>query len=599
MSKDKARTDKKLILRGLLFSIFFSLPSIIDYFISNGWSHFVFADWDEPFYLLHHLLIGRASLADLTDTSGLRDLPPALKPMLTLSPHVAVDIIFGRIHNFLGLKTTTITVYLDLITVWASYVLFTWALRQICKKRIVAETASIALLTLPSLSGVDSLIQISWPSSSHFISTPFIDYVCPPVIRAVYTQLSYPLFALALFFLFRGLSQSPWDTKDARRAGIVTGSTIYIYFFAWGSLAPMLILTAFFLYLWERFATHEKPVASFRPWISAFLLPFSLISLPGILVFALNPARNELVLPESLTGYWNLQLGVVLTSVAIAIYLGKFVRTKHTALLCAWGLACYFSEIPLTNLQPLLGKLLTPYHFVSFYLRPAATAFLVILILDRSFHKYLLWLAAVIIGFKGISRYYWPLFEPTPKSEEIIELSKFLSTTKEDSVVWIYPFLGCPNEAHDKDLQWRILPYWVGSISQRQIAELSQLSSDSEEYVQREFLYGWIYNGIPQLTGYCPKSLPDVPQDLFTGIHSFQLAKRKSLCEQEQDHISRFDLCKSLKSNKVDIVVWETQCGPAEPGPIFRQVWASKEREFLAFSVDQEALLRTACGEVD
>ena len=225
-------------IRSILFAFILNLPSICLFFDSSGLSPHLFSDWDEPLYLPFALSLGKFSLHQII--TGNLDLSAIHLPLAFPVPHNLTDWLVGKAANILQFSPVQLGLFLDLLTSAISYFAFTVFFRALSSNYFAAECVAGIFLIFPWL--LPFTQHLPPFNISNFIIVPEAGYVTLPILRSIYVQLSYPIWALALYL---GLVSD----KSKFLAGVISGLLAYIYFFSWAatiSIISLILVLRFF-----------------------------------------------------------------------------------------------------------------------------------------------------------------------------------------------------------------------------------------------------------------------------------------------------------------------------------------------------------------
>jgi hypothetical protein len=530
-------------LRAILFSFVIILPRILLLLQGTGVSTAFFSDFDETLYLAYHIRIGAISWSNL-----IFELQSVTEGLSVLTPHVFVDIVFGKLHSIFNISIESIALYLDFVTVALTYPLFTRFFLFFCNSRLKAEVATIVVICFPFAFYFPGFFDISIPG---VISSPFENWPSLPIHRAVYTQVSYPLFALSLLLTMEGVRNSK-SVQSGIVAGLVTGFTLYFYLFAFLSVAAylgLLIFLPLFVSGWSKF----QEIKSFA--ISYILSLFAMV-LGGVLIIIFCDSTSGFKLSNDLR--FSLYLNpIALIEILVSGYFitrRSFTQSIHN--LWEGIFICKLAILILVNLQSIVGLMITPYHFPVFFLIPLCSGFYFLLIVSLINKKQLI--RVLLASTMAIAAYiqYSKAYSNSFAKFDIESTVSCLKQQSNGKNFWMIPFDTRKEEQQRFPLIWRIKPYAIAALSGLPNRELEMALSNELSFLKQESVYGWLINGKPSLIAECT-DMPDYPTNLHTNFRSWQYYKRHQVCELASSVNLHSLFCDEISYLNTELVVWE------------------------------------------
>jgi hypothetical protein len=278
------------------------------------------------------------------------------------------------------------------------------------------------------------------------------------------------------------------------------------------------------------------------------------------------------------------------------------VRKRHQAP-PAFVLILILSEVLLMNIQGILGRWITPYHFALFFIQPLLNTIIASLIATYYLRRRsrlllsgafaVLLLGEAVIGIQRVAG---------QESNEVA-LLRFLSKhTEKDAVIATMPF-SKPFSGETATIGYMLLPYWVKAMSGRMsYSQFMSFAPDRERYVDRELTLGFLYSGKVQPLIGCPSvdSARVTANDLLTGASAFHQAQRLVDCSIMTERIALHTSCNLLSSDRIDYIIWQNEFDFEQPGwysSFTRRVWQTQHGEYQVFAVDYRKLRAHLCQE--
>ncbi len=588
-----------LLLRAIALSFLLNLPALIEFARTGGLSPWIFSDWDEPIYLPHALRAGAISFADWFEIEN--GAPRAFVLMGSRAPQIVQDLIVGKIALLLHLTSIELGVALDLLLVPIAFLVFVKVFRLLAASDQIAEVGCVVFLAFPLLFDIGQYLNIPLPWFQNIITGSKGSYPCVPILRGMYTQLSYPIVGLSLGAMFLYLTRSPERHLMLVLSGLFSGMLIYFYFFAWPAITALLFIFLLILLISSRIQSlkTQTRISGFAPVI--YLAANMFVALPGVWLLLshgmLAPSDSNPVIRFD-TWYFPPEVFVLLV-ILLLIFL-RSVRDRKQGLDLALLCSCLLAELILLNSQTATQRILAPYHFAAFYLDPLFSGVLAIAILNRFSSTVLkqlgfgsfLFLVILNCGLKS-SR----AWTNTAKSSETIEL---LQTIQEKvpklATIATIPYLH-PFEPNNQKLEVLLLPHWITAISSRRTMPVTDglLLSPFE----KELLTAWLFTGKRLLIGSCPDSEQSNKHDTITRFTDVEFLHRTERCLQFRA-IPPFQIpCDTIRNREFpNIVLWDKSHGLSKPSwysSTMTSLWKSSEVTFELLAIKDKELLLQNC----
>lgn len=299
MPAEKGASFSISLFLSLVVTALLVLPQLASFLLSGGVSPRAFSDWDEPLYLTVLNAVGRDPLALFRG-----QFPTGIElPLGFPYPHALIDVVVGALTNPLSLSPLELGLIFDAVLIPLAFFALRATFRHLSARPFVPELAATLILTVPWLLPLSRLLVPLFPSlnSGGIILAPYSFYPCPPVLRGVYTQLSYAFFPWVLTLLLRG------RTQDRVAAGILTGALLYIYLFSWitflmvGGILALLLRN-----------NGKKGVSNSVVSAALFLAPALVVSAPGVVFLLSTHSPVQYQLDQGPTWYLPPEIVILL-----------------------------------------------------------------------------------------------------------------------------------------------------------------------------------------------------------------------------------------------------------------------------------------------
>jgi hypothetical protein len=600
-------TLKESLFFALVFSLIINVPEICYYIYFNGASFKIFSDWDEPYYFQVMKQMGDIPWTELFYLKNWQIA--AYSNLDSPLPHNAIDVVIGNIYKLNLFEISSLSLFLDLVCVFFSFMFFSIFYSSYSNHKYGSEIGAAVTLSLPWIPRLLNYCPISLPLPDWLNSTLDFYYVTVPAKRAIYTQVSYPFFALGLV-LIQKVSKSN-NSIHAIIAGIVSGLIIYIYIFGWVTIFAYSILFISIPFFTSKLSQNEK-IQTLKI-LFFYSLSFLLISCPGLsAVFrngVLKGAADNILSFINFRSEWFLSpllLGLITLGILFQLKPNKDSDSNNFKLL-NWVILSLFLLFPLINLQPILNKWITPYHFPVFYLYPVASGCIVLMIYNCLLKKVMRYFLVIFILFlipiTLFAQTAKDLIYADPKHDDFISLVKFVrSNLPLDANLMINPYLQ-PFVNLDILSSTRILPYWMGVLGNRTVIP-SVVSQDEnrDEIVKNELITGFFLTGEMKLIGSCPneynKNLFFSYKDMLTGAWMVTSRIRSYECQIGLKLIKNQNICDIMNNDLNIYILWEFEFNLPKPelySLIGHPVWESPNKFYELIKIDFNDFSRSYC----
>lgn len=597
-----------LLIRAVLFAICLSFPQIAEYYNSEGHSKNVFNDPDEMFYL--RAAIDNGKFLPLEAVYKEHSKPQDLLSLLNGSrpEHTFVPFTLGMIARAFRLGPAELGLLLDLLFVTVAYLVFAFFFKELCDYTLTSELAAVVFLALPWLFSANNYLHLNLTKFIPASSPLYVSHTTLPVLEAIGSQISYPIFALALLLLIRAFHRSNNKTL-LFLSGVSGGLLIYCYFFAWACFVSIGII----MICLECRGKASSPVFDIITFVARDLLFFCvailLISMPGIIqIFSLMKKDTALTLQgEIYRNLWYFSLEWSLILAFLLYYYSHFSLVEKAQLRIGLIVACIISEFMLMNLQPLLKISLQPIFFSLCYLHPLITGVTFCLLFEwlysrsrfRKFSNLVAILLVVVVPLKT-----YAIMRITFKhDQEFSELVKYIKGNIPENSVFAVMTYDKPFEPDTGEYHQRSLPNALAALTpQHLLKEAWGLDSvlPPEEQMKRELAQGFVFSGVPRLVRACPKDLEGLHRmSFFQQWVAYQLRRLKA-CRLLQGSLRNYSYCEILDDFQIDYILWEKQLLPdkyAWFADMTELVWQSSESKYELYKFDLTRAKKLFCFE--
>ncbi|MCC6954442.1 MAG: hypothetical protein IT290_10015, partial [Deltaproteobacteria bacterium] len=518
-----------LATRALLFTLLFNLPYIATFLVDGCYHHALVSDVDELCYLPRTIDIGAGvspSRFFIEHTAEVSRLQVALN-----EPYSLPEVVFGSLAAVLHIPAFCLGLLLDVILVWATYVITARCFRLLSPSSLAAEIGVLMYIAFPLLFPLDQWVQTDLSWTGFLVAADVGATSGLPAVRGLSTQTSYIFYSLFLLSLVRAfLGDSPrGKLRSFALAGLWSGVLIHVYFFAWVTSFVLAGLAMLGVLLFRSRALGtgfgEMVKGGF-----AFGIAHLLVATPGVLVMMFGSGFHSVTKFPELRAYWYFTIEVFGVLIATTWLLVKTRRSDdrrlRVILTLLWTLP--LAQLLLMNLQPILATFLTPFRFVHLYLHPLFTGLLTTLLVSRIVRlrrkSRLLGLAIVLLfpfirpvnveRLKQSSKTLFATFRPEGTKDELQRLIDLLrETLKPNDVLAVM-------SAHEvyRDIPggyiWRALPNVLNAFTGNPLLHqhwVLPVDISGRETLERELVLTWLFTGRPHLLVPCvdrPVELP-------------------------------------------------------------------------------------------
>jgi len=597
----KRFTRLHLVLIATAFAIGINITGILGQLLDIQNPKFLLNGIDEISYLNHSISIAEQRSPDRYYLENDKTVP--FKELLFSYRGSLVDYTFGSLPRLLNLSTPAYGLALDLFFSLLSFYCFYLFFYELYRDRFLATFNTTVALIAPQFLCLETYFHFKFPNLTHFVSSPIGMVSGLPIQRALYTQVSYPLFALAMFYCIRGLKKD--QSINFLYSGILSGLLIFVYFFAWGSSLLLIGLISFVIPILCQRPKLNLSKLLFRPIL--FILGSLIFSVPGM--FILKSGGEGTVLKfDAISQYFYLP-GVVSVLLFATLTANLLFNLKPIyKLIYAILSCCFISQIALMNLQPLLGSFLAPYRFIQLYIHPIVSTSLLSLPIIffshtnlKSISRYIFCLLLLVLTYRPL-RMVLDLGQARTNKSDLEEIvAKINNSTNPSSVIAVLGINSPFSETIPKYFPLRTEPNLINTLTGRYLLHQDWiiLKKDiSIEALEREMLQGYLFTGEPRLLWPCTGFQTELPGDLFDLTWTVKLLLREQLCFKSRQLIENPDICKIAKKYQFDYLVWEHKLLENKPpllNQIYETVWTSSSKDMELLHINRDELIKSAC----
>jgi hypothetical protein len=461
-----------ILIQALLFALIVNSPFIYQHIQCPEKANLLFSDIDEVTYL---------KLA--YDTAAKKPLQAYYHENTSTfswtnrGPTVFLNYVTGKMGVALNLSLSEFGLLLNILSAFPSYLSFYFLFSLYLKNSLhIATAISITLFFPWVLSPLWDLFPTDLLISWSIVGTTYGGHALPPIFRGISTQMSYPLVGSSLYFLMKYVTAENQKNRDLIICGIITGISLLFYFFAWGALMVVSILTLLLIRMHKYFHTKSlKEVTLAVSELFIFSVPLLLASAPALyLIFCGN--SGGIADLSHLPKYWYLSLSSIYF-LAITLIVGYFAPyNKKNSSLKTLLISLLLADIILRNLQPILASVIASYHFSVIYLQVLFLPFFLILILNIFIIRFhiktkLVSKICLLILFFIPYKLFFIHTEINKSLSDYSILNKTLSmiseTTPADSVIAALPYSEAFSKFVPEQFSIRILPNLIYTMTDR------------------------------------------------------------------------------------------------------------------------------------
>ena len=530
------------------------------------------------------------------ETAGTR----SLVEVALARPNAVVDVATGWLAHLLDFSPAELAIFLDWSCGALSFAILL-AIFRCWADRWVACGAAILAVSFPGVLVPEPLLRLPNAALPMLVSQPFIDHASP-AFRAVYTQVSYPLFLLVVLLMVRWYLRESRTTRALFPIGVLGGLAGHGYFFPWlTALAIGVGLPAVGAVVNGRGSLAR--IAS----ETATLLAGWIVGSAGVFCIMATHPTSGIVGSDLLARYWFFPFERVLLAVVL---LGFALRERRRDL-CRSQLLAFLGlllalELPLMNLQPLLRQGLAPYHFPSFYLHPLVTGGIFILLVEwlRTAASFRL-LAQVVCALPLLSFTFHSALgvrkalSPLPLAEDLGWLVGRLQATPPDTVFALNPIREPFSEAPPRSSFLLNLPNFVSTLSGRYTFDqewmFNEMGDDSD--LRRELGMSWLLTGTMRPLWKVSEPV-ELPGDVFTLTWTYLEMRRQQKLALHGGLLRDYTPCAFLSDFRVDLLVHDPTNDGDLPAPESRFLdldASSPHGTFRVYRFDQARAASEMC----
>lgn len=589
-------------IRALLFSVVCIAPQLVTLTTHGSHDPRILGDWDEAFYLPQPRDFAHLSLWDIFKIEN-GNLAIFSHPEMEL-PHNLIDLLFSKL--FFLLSPIQIGLLLDFICCSLIYMIGSALLDQVGTKNWYSEIGAVVMIKLPWLFSLEEMVK--WPLfGQHYITWSHNFFPNQPAFRAIYTQVGMVGYIAGILLYFRLISNNYRNCKiiGAMAAGILSASLLYVYFFAWASQLCVLSIASLVM-----LGQHRKTlsVREIIPPALSGLTFLILFSLPGLAhffrsgkLYAPGPGENLPRIVDFLdfSQWWYLP-PVTLTFVAVLGY-QLFQRKAEPGLLLLFSL---LTSVPLLmNIQGILGRWVTPYHFPLFFIHPLVSGIAIVLVLKqfRRATSRILFSGAIIFTIATHAYVAGRNAGSALKPEGA--LLEFLAT----SVAPGASVVSLPYETNISEpsatIEYMLLPYWIRTFTPLQAySQFMSFNPDRRRLARKELTLSLLFKGKIAPIISCPEGGQALvsANDVLLGATAFHQAQRLVDCAVLHQLAQSSSACTLLSEQSFDYLIWESVFNFPQPSwyPSFARLqWKSPAERYSVYQIDYASLRSYFCAE--
>lgn len=585
----------------------------INYPVTRLWSNVgsvaSFSENDEVYYI--HLADKTAAI------STYKFLLSAFNPGIVSEnavafsiPHKLTWFLLGRLRQVSGFSPATFGYVTDIIFGLLGFLAYFYFFNSITPASVKTYLAAFMATFFPWAGSVNHLHLTPTIQTIKFTVHPFPGdiYPCVGLNRFGTTPASMILFAFGIGLVLRAFASNQAPSQRRIKlffAGLISGLTIYAYVF--GFLAVMVVIGVMFLLRLLERSNFNLLIEDAVVFALGALLPGGI----GIVQIMFSQEQfPAAILPAGILrqhfSYSIEQLLLGLSAWAcrrrIKIESGRAILTVLTVMV--------FSLFILSNLQPLLGKILTPYHFSVFFIAPISTGLLTLIGLslmpqNKPWKEFpVLALTVLTVLGTGDKAYSTITYLMGAENIRAQELSRHLLEIPPDSIIASQPFYKPFSTNAFSINELSILPYMLNLTLERNILpneeELFPVTMSEKSFsLRREFFLGWLFSGKVQLIAPCPLSDKSPYGDIHYGIHDYIYFFRRNLCDYARQFVQSVTACELVKENRITHVLFSSETESKNLvliHSIAENTWRTKDGGQTLVSVSHDKLISTACG---
>lgn len=608
MTKSSRHFYTFLILRGLLFTVFLNSLEIYTFFSAEPQARYLYNGIDEIVYLPRSIKIAQGKSPHSYYYE--HDVSLSTIDILTSQPSALLDWSVGSLALLFGLSPLCLGFVLDLLFGCVSYCVVCIFFKTFTEHQMNAEVATLVALLFPFHFALERYLQLPVPFPQIFTSSVLGQTSGLPVVRGIYTQVSYPLYFGALALLTRSLKIEGSHINSLFVSGILGGLLLLIYFFAWGSFAVI----ASGMLLFDTLLRRETIASRLRQLFSRcsrFFSGFLLGSLFGLYVMAVGTYTTKNYASAEFTRYWYFSSELLIQLIISLLFLFIARRDRGLKLLCMIDVVCFICQLALMNLQPLLATFISPFRFVQLYLNPIVAGSIGLALaewlrrfpLTRRLRISLCIVLGMAVGFKYFDFHKFDA-QHDHRSADVQLITHIQYELPEDAVIALITFSFPFTQEMPQIYSWRAVPLYLNLATGRYVLHQGWMVTSeitAEENFKRELLLGWLYSSRLQLQMPCPLHV-DLPGDLYFMTWTAHQIFREVDCKRAQSILQKENTCDLLKELKVDYVLVESDfpfSPPAAAAQFFQRRWQSTDGRYTLYSFSQQDAREAVCASTN
>lgn len=630
------------IVYGLIVALIFLTPTLLNLATSQTDEIQIPNAADEEHYL--HLPYLTYSLLPSIAIYSEHNKKGSLSQILASYPNAWLDYLAGALATRMNLTPLKFGLVLDLLFVTLSTIVFLALCYELSGSRAISLMTVILMIELPNFGNIAALFPISLQGlSPALLADPIFNTTA--LFRGVYTQVSYPFYAIALWLTIRACRSK--DASNSLWLGtFLSASLIYIYFFSWAAASFFNLAYVVLTILLDRY--HRVSVRKVSDVCQQLCL-HGLVAATGIYLSFSSHGQHTAIDPL-LSEYWHANLTYVLIAIgAIGICLRAQTPINRelgkTIAVAAIGI------VATSNIQPVLGRWISSHQITGSYLGPTLTTATILLLfhslqqmMARSFPHHLprvisSWSPAVIVSiafshqilsFEKNPDYFYAKqynsrstdiarinrqLEFSDKSKhyrgisrsELGELVRYITDhSASDTVIASLPTETPFIDVVPAYLPLIPIPNLLAMLTNRPILFQDWFNTQgllsSEEMLKRESFLGWLYSDRLQLLWPCIDSAADIPGDIYQMPWTQLQILRASECQGYLSMRESFTPCDAINQFSLGYVVHLSNHSleiPAWYQGILTNVWQSHSGAIVLYQFNKLAAIDRYCPTHD
>lgn len=586
--------QKSLILRALVLAFFVNLPSTYLYFQTQALSPLILNDWDESYYLAYAIKVGSHSLSDFFKLKNGNLL--AFEPSNYFYPHNILDALIGKLSFILNLTPAQLGIGLDYLCFLLAYFTVYYLFLQFQLQSTTAESATICTLCFPFLwITIPNWLALLMGATNKFLALiSYHPWPALPIQRAIYTQVSYPLFALALALSLRGIFRR--DTRKFLWGALATSLLVYAYFFAWiAAIIVLAISSLSFAIFASRGKTYRLPARDYF----LYILVLGLVALPAILAVHLLSLHNQLEIDANYLRVFGVSASSIAAFIATIITIRSWKSDASATNLAKFGFVLVATDFLALNIQGIVQIFIAPYHVATFYVLPLLSGTSIALIarswLSSQTTRHLLNILFSIAVLSAILKLQTVVIRSDLDSE-IELLTAIRKHTEPESKIAVLPFVDSFNKTAP-GIYYSLLPYWIEALTGR-IPFLAPINDYSTRQVGSELVLGFIFSEEIQAVASCKIEVKK-STEILIGSDTYTRVLRANVCKYIEKAPLQQLACEAYQSNPFDYVVWNKSAKsetPKSSAITLQPLWQNEGGIYSLYKVSRSELKRKLCA---